>query len=728
MEHPNRRPNSYPWHSTSGRTRSNHRPNSCPPHLQITLPDIGDITECQKQIPDAEGNVEPLFPDQSCEKTAVSQVSVASDESTAACLNQSSESHERRLKRLVWRILLIVLPLALLSALLLGLLFGLHVDTRPSLFPLNEALHEDTHNAYILVNYSATRLTFVSSLLSLLAPFLGTFIMELWSLTIAQTLQQATRLADVEKNESKLPLTDEFRLVVGLILASPGELFRYFAHFSKRRLSVPPVLHKTAIMLTLSLALASGIFVANTVLQYSIQAINFEAITTNLSPGLAFGRGLSSKCLDFNRTANHGYPCTFDLIAPESEWLTISAIMNEAYYLRQNISRRSEIRLVSNPRLDNGDLAILIPRVEALPKDIDYRGSTVGVSTQCQAISRECNMQGIDPNGQYTKFNCTKNFWGVLGKPPNVTAVTSTTKAQDFDLPPMAFKPSQSLQFAFFTDPGLTNPYNTQGNNITTGNTEEGIPTLPDSSLINPVFVAVAGRFSTDDESAGSNITSDPGLFHSENRWDEFVLSCSYTTFEVNYTWAHGALHNTSFAPSLNGTLAEMYHGAHQYSSVDGGSADLQANLKRSALQNTSDSIAREWANLYSVDVLNAIGAYMTPRTNLQDQTRTSMLVTKVPVAPLAVLLAFSLTYVVLGVFLGIAAYRASSADVRALAAGLSLSALVATAFDVEKEGKPGAEMVSEKDAVVREIVGGKGTGRIRTVLQPGKGWRYSLG
>jgi hypothetical protein len=172
-------------------------------------------------------------------------------------------------------------------------------------------------------------------------------------------------------------------------------------------------------------------------------------------------------------------------------------------------------------------------------------------------------------------------------------------------------------------------------------------------------------------------------MFTNGFSWSDFTLNCSYTTYDVNYTWASGAIYNTTITPSPNGTLAEMYHGVQNYASVDGGNPVLLDNLRRAGHQNTSDAVAREWANLYSVSVLSTIGAYTTSRTNLQEQTKTSMLVTQVPTLPLGLLLAFGLAYVVLGVWLGIVAYRAatSSAEIWALARGLGHPAIVAAAL-----------------------------------------------
>src|SRR5438046_10275140 len=109
--------------------------------------------------------------------------------------------------------------------------------------------------------------------------------------------------------------------------------------------------------------------------------------------------------------------------------------------------------MVAMAELAHGDLAVLIPQSEDLSNNIDYRASTIGVSTQCRPLTVHCKLNGAGPGGRYTQFNCTNNFWGMLGKPPNITTVINA-KAEDPDLPPMAFKPVQSLQYGFFTEIG----------------------------------------------------------------------------------------------------------------------------------------------------------------------------------------------------------------------------------------------------------------------------------
>jgi hypothetical protein len=80
--------------------------------------------------------------------------------------------------------------------------------------------------------------------------------------------------------------------------------------------------------------------------------------------------------------------------------------------------------------------------------------------------------------------------------------------------------------------------------------------------------------------------------------------------------------------------------------------------------------------------VLSTIGAYTVPRTNLQEQIRTELLVAKIPIAALLALVASSLIYVVLASVLGIVTYRSSkSRDLRHIAAQLNRDGVCAAAF-----------------------------------------------
>jgi hypothetical protein len=138
----------------------------------------------------------------------------------------------------------------------------------------------------------------------------------------------------------------------------------------------------------------------------------------------------------------------------------------------------------------------------------------------------------------HTQFNCSRSFWGVLGKPPNITEINENkTKAVDPDLPGLDWKPSPNLQYGYFRDVELDNPYNPIGYNPETGDPDVSIPCIPDNKLLNPVYLGMAGRLTVDSEAAGSPLNNDSGVWKGPNQYFDFALSCSFTTFDVNYSW-----------------------------------------------------------------------------------------------------------------------------------------------------------------------------------------------
>ena len=633
----------------------------------------------------------------------------------------TSVHRKTRIKSLLWPVLVITVPIALLSAALLSLVFGYRVRTQPSLFASDAGGYQDVHrhDSYVLVNYPATRLVFAASFLSTLAPMLGSFIMVLWSLRIAQSM----RAASAELQYTRLPTPYQLSLVIGLTLASTERLRRYFGYlFSKSRPSIPPVVHHAAMMLTASIICAAAVFLADTALHYSTSTISFDVISSTSQPVYEYGRGLSQYCLKFDRIENQGFPCSYNITVDNpNSW----AEVNEIFYLEQNSSRISEIRLVSSPELAHGDLALLMPRMQNLPPDIDFRASTVGVSTQCYPITSKCDMRITNPGGlDHTRFNCSNGFFGVLGKSPNISELSGFSP--DPDVPSLAFKPAPNLQYGFFSDSGLNTPYNSEG--YDPGNDQPTLPPLPDAKLINPIYLGIAGRFSGSDQSVSNNMTNDSGLFQTnETAFIDFALRCPFTAYDVSYTWANGEIHDLSFVPSPNGSMLELYHGTQFYITVSGGDYRLQDFLFQAAMQNTSEELASKWASLYSTKVLSTIGAYTTPRTDLQEQQRTQLLVAKVPKAALGALIACSLAYTILGLGLGIAAYRASATDVRDLAAQLSLAGLTAAAFDDKHSFTSERGEVTKGGAVFNEKLNRRETRRVLIDGSPERGYEFRV-
>lgn len=606
----------------------------------------------------------------------------------------------------------IVFPMAALVAGLLGLIFGYRVRSNDSLFdeaPGSDALN---NHAVVLVHYSATRIAFVASWASTLAPLLASFIMNLASFQSALVVFHASSGAE----QRDLPTPYQYSLLIGLCLASTGRLKRYFAYSTADGVVIPPVLRRAACTLTLTLILAIIVFGADTALHYTTSTINFDQIST-VSGMHAYGRGMSEECLALNRSENIGLPCSRNGNLALEDYFAFVTGQNEISFLEHNLSNISQVSLVSAPNQlsasEQEKVAILLPQTANLSPYQDYRATTPAVVTTCTPISSECQWKTIGPEDLYSQFNCTDSFYGVLGKAPNVSVTGNSI--DDSDVPPLGFKPSSALQYSFFMDQNLDTPYDSTGVNG---------PVLSGSELINPVYLGVAARFFSTSQRAGVNMSGDPGIHQGPTKNLDFVLRCQYTTYSADYNWVNSTVHINSLTPSPNGTLAEIFHGfniAGSYAAFDN---DLQDDLLQSALQTDPQSMANDFANFYSIRVMSVIGPFLSGRANLQEQTRTPLLVAKVPKAPLAIMVSGCIAYIVFGLVSAVLAYRAlNELDVRDVAFRFSLPALGLQAFrDVVTENTA-TEVDGAGHRVFDESKIRSETSRVAVEGEPGTGF-----
>jgi len=425
----------------------------------------------------------------------------------------------------------------------------------------------------------------------------------------------------------------------------------------------------------LTLLLACLVFAADTALHYTTSTINFDQVSISQTMR-TYGRALSSECLNLNRTANLGLPCSRNYALSQTDYEAYVAGQNEIFFLQHDTSNISEVRLVSTntPSASNSSdqVALLIPQSTNLSPFRDFRAETAGVITTCAPITSQCNWTISGPDSMYSQFNCSDNFWGVLGKATNVSATGAMVT--DIDVPPLGFKPGPWLQYSFFMDENLTTPYDSTGSSTPY--------CMPDDQLINPVYLGVAARFASTSQRAGVNMTNDPEIHTGPTLNFDIILRCKYTTYAVDYSWVNSTAKINGLTPSPNGTMAEIYHGYNLVGSFTAFDNDLQDVIFQAALQENTDAFADSFANSYSSRVMSVIGPFLSSRTNLEEQTRRPLLVAKVPKIPLAILVACCLSYVLFGIITTLYAYCAlSGLDVRDLAYRLSLPALGLHAF-----------------------------------------------
>ncbi len=623
---------------------------------------------------------------------------------------------DTRLKTLFLPALMITVPIALLSATLLALVFGYRTRSEPSIFTDGRDSSQE-NRLYVLVNFSATRLVFAASFLSTVAPLLATFIMLLYSVIVSASMRQASSHQQFER----LPTPYQLSMLVGLCLASVQQIRQYITYVSsrKRHTRIPPVLKKAAGMFILCIFLATGVFVSDTALHYYTSTIEFDQISQSVQATSQSGYGMDKLCLDLDRaTENYGYPCSLPVADIDPDWITRG---NGVHRLQSNSSSTSQLRLTGIPNLDS-NIALMIPAPATISSGHDFRTSTIGVGTQCKLIPPStCNMHATgDSNpeneGLYTKFNCTDAFFGALGMPPNISSV-SGVKSIDPNLPPLGWKYAPNMQTGFFTTPDLTQVYNPEGWNISTDQPST-INIAPDSALLNPLPVAFALRSSLSAFPPTSTInTTEPNVFHSPyGDYLDFLISCSITSYAIDYTWLHSSITNVTATPHTNGSFLEIYHGSLDYNTISGGGADLQMNLADAGITGvTTSDFLNTWGELYSVKVLAQIGTFLTPRGNIAEQNRKSLLVARVPTPALASLIACSLVYTVLGVALAVTAWRKGGEETQKVAEQLSLSGLTEMAF-----GGAGGEKTGGVGSVESGAYSGFGVGSRSATLTPG--------
>jgi hypothetical protein len=193
----------------------------------------------------------PAFPDQS--SPLMSQVS--SDESFGSRINEGSSYRESSiLKRLsgkfstnqqmsgghlqiVLACLATSLPILLLAAVLLGLIYANHL---PSVVGLNDdgsVRRVETCKDGIFVNYPATRLTFISSLISTTATYMSLPIMTLASFPISRGLIKDSK----RSSQTALPSPYQSNLLISLLAGSLNSLWntvQYLIFWRKKRVQV----------------------------------------------------------------------------------------------------------------------------------------------------------------------------------------------------------------------------------------------------------------------------------------------------------------------------------------------------------------------------------------------------------------------------------------------------------------------------------------------------------
>jgi len=266
----------------------------------------------------------------------------------------------------------------------------------------------------------------------------------------------------------------------------------------------------------------------------------------------------------------------------------------------------------------------------------DFTATTVGMHAECKPITEACGMrvaQGL------TVYDCANGSFAS-----NMTG--------------------SSFDYAYFS-------------------TEDMSESSAGGSQ-NPFYAAFAS-ITTVSANPVTDIANDPNVVSSSGMLG-VILLCTVTLHDVEYDLVEGNI--TRFQPrTSNSSVANVFQPG--MSEADFGQPNLQNAMKMAAVLATD---AQDLANQYAISytkVALSIGAGSFVRSSaVAAQKRSTILVAKVPKAPLFLLVVINLIFIVMGVVLAIMAAKTSQ-EAHEVQSRFSITGIVATMFEGEKASRP---------------------------------------
>lgn len=318
-----------------------------------------------------------------------------------------------------------------------------------------------------------------------------------------------------------------------------------------------------------------------------------------------------------------------------------------------------------------------------VPENTGYQARTFAVTTQCALISSKCQLG----DGWENSFNCSAAFQGTM---PNF-------KYNDY------INPTWGLAgVEFFQDPGLANNFSTIW------------------TPANPVYIGAYGMV-LGANTGSSLLLNSTEFIQPETPGLGFLMGCNMTAYDIEYVWYNSSIlvqqmvqSNTSVVNVLTEPFVVQL-------------ANLINLAQSAASEATQDEFIASWTTGFSIMVLSLAAGIMSPRTTIKEQAHVSTLITRVPKAPLAVLILLTLIYAAIGALLACIAARAGPGLIKNIQGRLSIAGLVAKCFESEERcNKPTKEI---QDLFEENELGARDQKRPKVaIVASGRGgWKYDL-
>jgi hypothetical protein len=573
-------------------------------------------------------------------------------------------------KRVIFASLaLIVVPMMGLASLLLGLVLSNNVD-KPAdrssgSLTLNLRSEFDADAYY--VDFNPTTLVTIASWSSTVAPLLAVSAMILVSFPLAQSLK-----ANSQMSGSELPTPFQFSLLLDSLSAGITPLWNALSYrrWPHKDGAMASNVRNALTVLAIFTALGYTIAGVDTWLHLVMEAVNIELVDAQL-PSQALGRGLpDGACSNQTAVDFDAGDCIIN-VAETSVFLTGA---NEAARVMSNTSTTNAIY---DMYIDGTHFAYLGPADN--PSNLDYRAESLAIHTECRQIGKQCNL-GANQSGTSEPFHCTDAFYGDLAQPIiNGDATDGVTG--------LAFR---SAGIVFYQDAALTQLANQSTDS-------ESFLTRPS----NPHHLAAWAKVelgATDEQTADGNVVMPT---RGGTSW---LLNCSATAYQITYDFVNGSLQHAT-AELANGSVGTLLNAGNYYGF---GKVALETAAYSSSQYNDTAQMADSWARAYSRTAMALGSGVMTARADLEEQVRSTKLVSRVPKAPLYTLVGLNTVYAILGFVLAWLALSSNPSETNELREKLSTAGLVAVCF----EGARAERLVDKKREMFAEYEGAS-SGRV---------------
>jgi hypothetical protein len=553
----------------------------------------------------------------------------------------------------------VTIPMVVFSAILLGLVFSHQVIIGATPFdqlkPVHSAL-EDASGAY-LVDINATSLIFIASWSSSLAPTLVGFVLALYTYPVAQNYigQAKNRIPSGLLTPYQFSLW--LRFVSGAHVGAMWNWINYLFFWRGKRQTQAPALKRTVIVTILGLFLATLVFAADTWLHLTTQAISLTQVTALQQSQAPYSMSLFPNCTEaaFTGPIDALRNCSITVPASGARLL----YSQTALQVMNNLSTTMAIRAH-----DNDYMYVGVPE-STIASSRDYSASTFAVKSECHPITTQCNMAGI--LGVSTPYYCSEGFQGDL------SFATLGDLAPDWSI--VFFTDSSGSSNLSFITQGVSNPFYY---GLATIVGQNSLPISGDPEIVTPVHSGIA-----------------------------FALNCSSTVYDVDYNTVNQTITKFTANPS-NISVTNIVQGSSALTKFGFNSLSLKQAANVAVTLNTAQELADRMASAFSSSFMAVAAGVMQPTEATAVQQRTQSLVTRIPKAPLFLLVIANLLFVITGIVFAVLAITAYSTDAETgdVQRRMGIEGLVADRF----EGNQAKMAIQNLDDVFEERKGLEGS------------------